>query len=204
MSEDKGKIVIPSEEEVEQFGKSDDEGTTPEPTAEESSEGQASSSEAPDDWKDKFLRAKAELVNYQRRAEKDRSDALKYANAGLIRALLPVIDDLERVVEKSDEHTDSADAIREGVKLTLDNLLKVLNQYEVKVIDCAGQEFDPACHEAMMEQPSAEHPHRTVLQELSKGYRLHDRVLRPSKVIVSKGEPAPEAEGDEPSEDDAS
>lgn len=202
--DNKKKIVIPNEEEVAEYGQRNagqsEENPAPDQEAMAAKEGEGESrdagSEQPADmsedaleWKDKYLRARAELANYQRRAEKDRNDALKYANAGLVKSLLPVIDDLERVLQQ-DASTgnggENAEAIRNGVRLTLDNLIKVLQQFQVKVIESEGKEFDPAYHEAMMEQPSDEHPPRTVLQELSKGYRLHDRVLRPSKVIVSR------------------
>ena len=118
-------------------------------------------------------------------------------DSGLAKALLPILDDLERIIESGREHPDNAEAVVDGVKLTLDNLLKALSDFQVSRIDAAGQPFDPEVHEAMMEQPSPEHPERTVLQELSKGYRLHDRVIRPSKVIVSKPQAA-EGEGTAP------
>ena len=138
------------------------------------------------EWKEKCLRAKAELVNYQRRAEKDRAEGLKYANASFIRALLPVIDDLERVMASGAAHPENAQAILDGGRLTLENFLKILRDFRVEVIKADGEPFDPEVHEAMMEQPSPDHPTRTVLQEVAKGYRLFDRVLRPAKVIVSK------------------
>jgi molecular chaperone GrpE len=148
------------------------------------------------EWKEKFLRAKAELANYQRRAEKDRSEALRYANAGLIKALLPILDDLERVIASGADAGGNVEAVIDGVKILLDNFLKALREAQVSVIEAEGKPFDPQVHEALMQQPSAEHPDKTVLQETAKGYRLHDRVLRPAKVIVSK---APQA-GDEAGE----
>jgi len=147
------------------------------------------------EWKDKFLRAKADLANYQRRSEKERAEALRYANAGLIRSLLPVLDNLERVIASAEEDPGNGAALLEGVKLTLESFFKVLQEANVQRIEAEGMPFDPQVHEAMMEQPSADHSERTVLKEALKGYRLHDRVLRPSRVIVSK--PVAPA-GDEP------
>ena len=195
----KKKIVIPTEDEVAQYGQKE------RPSAEEDSlereqpanqveesteseEGQPSAetkSEA-DEWKQKYLRAKADLVNYQRRAEKNKSEALRYANANLAKALLPIIDDLERVVDTQADNEGNTKAFLDGVKLTLDNCLKMLLEFHVVPIAAEGKLFDPNVHEAVMEDASVEHPQRTVLKEVAKGYQLHDRVLRPAKVIVSK------------------
>jgi molecular chaperone GrpE len=149
---------------------------------------EASSSEggAVDEWKDKFLRAKADLVNFQRRAERERQDALRYAHAGLVKSLLPAVDDLERVIQSASEGPASSERLVDGVKMTLANFEKILREHQVTGIEAAGQPFDPEFHEAVMEQPSPEHTERTVLQVVGRGYKLHDRVLRPAKVIVSK------------------
>lgn len=216
MSDKKKRIVIPSEEEVSQFGGDAGDSTPETPGANPGEPGEADpkpgeaeahdqNAEAPEalgdenfsadaaQWRDKYLRAKAELVNFQRRAEKDRSDALRYAYAPLVRSLLPIIDDLERVIASGEEHKDNAQAILDGVRLVFENFVKSLREHQVERIEAQGEPFDPAVHEAMMEQPSAEHAERTVLQEVARGYRLHDRVLRPAKVIVSK--PMDEASG---------
>jgi len=193
----KKKIAIASEEEVEKYGQNEksapqeEKNDRPEtekkesPQTEDAQPTQEPISET-EEWKEKFLRAKAELLNYQRRAEKDRSETLKFANAGLAKALLPIIEDLERVLSAETDQNTNAQTISEGVKLTLDNFLKVLRQFNIVPIEAAGKPFDPKVHEAVMENPSAEHPQRMVLEEVVKGYQLHDRVLRPAKVIVSK------------------
>jgi molecular chaperone GrpE len=203
MSRKKKKIVVPTEEEVAQYaGDRAKDGEAVEPPAD--SEAQLTSEETgpqtagesgeerrseSDEWKDKFLRAKAELANFQRRSTKDRQAALKYATADLVKALLPVLDDLQRVVDSGATAT-GAESVADGVKLTIENFLKVLEQHHATRIEAAGEPFDPAVHEAMMEQPSADHAARTVLQVVAEGYRLYDRVLRPAKVVVSKaGEP---------------
>ncbi|HSW44137.1 MAG TPA: nucleotide exchange factor GrpE [Phycisphaerae bacterium] len=137
-------------------------------------------------WKDKFLRARAELANYQRRAEKEQADAIRFANAQLARSLLPVVDNLERAIESAEQAPDNSAALLEGAKLTLGVFLKTLKESNVERIEAEGRPFDPQVHEAMIEQPSPEHSERTVLKEILKGYRLYDRVLRPARVIVSK------------------
>ncbi len=214
----KKKIVIPTEEDVARFGG----GPTPAepagrpegapageaagqpaeetpPGAETTAAGEGASPEASnaelEQWKEKFLRAKAELLNYQRRAEKDRAESLRYANAGLVKALLPVLDDLERVIVAAAEHKSDPDALADGVRLTLENCLKILNGFGIEPIEALGKPFDPSRHEAMMQQPSDEYAEPTVLTEMVKGYRLHDRVLRPSRVIVSKPAEPPAAPG---------
>lgn len=199
----KQKIVIPSQDEMAQFGgesarengPSEERGPAPRdetsPASEDAPEAAAaagtteSTSEA-EQWKDKFLRAKAELVNYQRRSEKERAEAIRFAHGGLVRALLAIIDNLERVVATGKEHPADTKGVVDGVSLTLDNFMKVLRDHGVSVIEAEGRPFDPEVHEAMMQQPSDEHAEPTVLQELARGYRLHDRVLRPAKVIVSR------------------
>jgi len=198
MSKKPKKIVIATEDEVAQYadkapGKEE---TSSTPTSASETEpadtgevgGAAAGEELSEaeQWKEKCLRAKAELANYQRRMAKDHAESLRYANASLVRALLPIVDDLERVIESGQNHQDSTRGVLDGVKLTLDNFLKVLRDAHVERIEAEGEPFDPKVHEAMMEQPSPDHAERTVLQEVVKGYRLYDRVLRPAKVIVSK------------------
>lgn len=200
----KKKVVLPTDREVAQYGgqsASADESGPPPPAQEaaaaqptEQDEGAPTGPQATDkpraeaeEWKEKFLRAKADLANYQRRAEKDRGQTLRYANARLVQALLPILDDLERVVTSESEQAGEVETVINGVKLTLENFLKVLRDFNVSRIEAAGKPFDPAVHEAMMQQPGeGDHSEPTVLQEVVKGYQLYDRVLRPARVIVSK------------------
>lgn len=218
MSSKKKKIVIPTEDEVKNYGgenespESGNDSATPEASVEDTARPEAadSATSAPSgestepenqDFKDKYLRAKAEMVNFQRRAEKSREEAVKYAHASLVKGLLPALDDLERVIDSGTQHPENAEAILNGVKMTYENLVKVLREFSVQPIEAQGKPFDPSEHEAMMQQPSDEHPDQTVLQEVQRGYRLHDRVLRPAKVIVSKSsQPADESEKDSSSQ----
>jgi molecular chaperone GrpE len=190
---DQKRIVIPSEDEVAQYA--GDHGASGEEqggqrVAPESGQIDEKSGEVPppaeEEWKDKFLRARAELSNYQRRAEKDRAEALRYANAGLAKSLLPVLDNLERLVQSSADPAATVQTLGEGARLTLEGFLKALREHHVEPIDAEGQPFDPLVHEALLEQPSPDHDQRVVLQQIARGYKLHDRVLRPSRVIVSK------------------
>jgi len=224
----KKKIVIPTEEDVARYGgdagSSQAAGPPPEsPAASEPAQGggeqSASEGEQPaaetapsiealkaesEQWKDKCLRARADFANYQRRVEKDRAESLRYANAGLVKALVLVLDDLERVLEAAAEHKNDVDALAEGLKLAIENFMKVLKDFGVQRIEATGRPFDPNHHEAMSQEPSPDYPEPTVLNEVAKGYVLHDRVLRPARVIVSKPvEPASspgEEQGEEPGE----
>ncbi len=207
MSKGKKKIVIPSEEEVAQFGGEReaapaDAGAQPDSSAPESAPaGESATAAEPqnrelEEWKEKCLRAKAELLNYQKRSRKEHEESLRYAHASMVRALLPILDDLERVIAHGMEHKDSAESILNGIRMTLDNFRKVLGEHHVVPIEAQGQTFDPQVHEAMMQRPSDDYPVPTVLQELAKGYKLHERVLRPAKVIVSQPTQTGEAQAE--------
>lgn len=142
-----------------------------------------------DALEDSLLRTKAEHQNIMRRAATERADALRYAHADIMRTLIPILDDLDRAIEAGADKKGSAGVggLLDGVKLVRENLLKALREQGLEIIEAADRPFDPHVHEAMLQQPSDEHPAGTVLQELARGYRLRDRTLRPAKVIVSKG-----------------
>jgi molecular chaperone GrpE len=169
---------------------------------EEEAEGAAgaeAAAAAPDpsaEWRDRYLRALAELDNYRKRADREREIARTYATESLLREVLPVVDDLEKALT-----TDgSLDAIREGVALALRHLMNALEAKGMKPIEAVGQPFDPRVHEAMGVVPAADKPPNTVVTELSRGYVFHDRVLRPSRVQISMvppTAPAPEPGGEE-------
>jgi molecular chaperone GrpE len=142
-----------------------------------------------EEYKDKYLRAVAELANYRKRCEKDREESLRYANVNLVRSLLPVLDYLERVIASAQEHPENTAAIIDGARLTASNFRKVLAEHGVQPIEAQGQPFDPSVHEAMMQQPSDQYSEPTVLQVVQEGYKLHDRVIRPARVVVSAPKP---------------
>ena len=141
---------------------------------------------------DQLLRAKADFANFQRRMANERVEAVRYANADLMRSLLVVLDDLERSLAAVGTSDDVA-AMVDGVRLVQQNLLKALTDHGLSGIEALHQPFDPSVHEAMMQQPSDQHPDQTVIEQIARGYRLHDRVLRPARVVVSK---ASEPQGD--------
>jgi molecular chaperone GrpE len=135
---------------------------------------------------DRFLRISAEFENYKKRKDRETTDFRKYANEALVKELLPVVDNLERAVETSADHEDAVNCILEGVDMTLKEIFKVLEKFAVKAVDAVGNPFDPTYHQAVMQEASEEHPDNTVIKELQKGYTIHDRLLRPSMVVVAK------------------
>jgi len=135
---------------------------------------------------DMMLRLAAELDNYKKRTIKERESLLKYATQNIIKELLPIVDNLERAIESTNESRDF-NLFLEGVKLILNQVSSLLEKEGVSKIDAVGKVFDPNVHEAVMHVASEEHPENVIIQELQKGYILYDKVLRPSMVVVSKG-----------------
>ena len=140
------------------------------------------------DTYDRLLRVSAEFENFKKRSTRELDEYRKYANEAMVAALLPVVDNLERAVEASVEGVRDNNALLEGVSLTLTEILKVLERFHVTPIVSIGESFDPNFHQAMMQEISDKHPENTVLQEMQKGYMIHNRLLRPAMVVVSKKE----------------
>ncbi len=135
------------------------------------------------------LRLIAEMQNQQRRVRQEKEDALRFAESGFARDLLNVLDDLERTQESAPTATDIK-TVAEGVRITYEQFLKVLKSRGIEPIAARGAAFDPSVHEALLQQPSADTPAGVVLQEVARGWKMHERVLRPSRVIISSGPPA--------------
>ena len=133
---------------------------------------------------DLALRTQAELENYRRRAARERDEDAKYRVLPLAKDLLPAVDNLRRAVEAAGK-TGSAEELIRGVEMVLRQLDAALEAHGVKPIRSEGEKLDPNRHEALTQVPSPGHEPLTVLQEVERGYTLHDRVLRPSKVIVA-------------------
>jgi molecular chaperone GrpE len=136
-----------------------------------------------DEYYDQLQRTRAEFANYQRRAKSQADADRTYAVGSLARDLLEGLDNLERATGAL--RASGASGITEGLDMVHKQLLTTLAKYGVEPIAALGRPFDPNQHEALVQQPDAEHPEGTVVAELSKGYKIHDRVLRPSKVAVS-------------------
>ncbi|MFC1876207.1 nucleotide exchange factor GrpE [Thermodesulfobacteriota bacterium] len=132
----------------------------------------------------RFLRASAELENYKKRTQKEMAEFRKYANASLVKELLGVVDNLERAIESSNGSNEEGQ-LSEGLDLTLKELLKIFKTFHACPIEALGKPFDPCYHQAMMQQETTDQPENIVLNELQKGYMIHDRLLRPAMVVVS-------------------
>lgn len=143
---------------------------------------------------DLFLRERADLENFKRRMQREKSEALRFANEPVIRNLLPIIDNLERAVAHAQGGGNSQPLI-EGVSLVLRSFLEMLEKHGVSRVSAKGQSFDPAKHEAMAQVENAEVIPNTVVDEYAPAYLLHDRLLRPALVIVAKP-PADEKKSD--------
>lgn len=139
-----------------------------------------------DDAKDRALRSAAELENYRKRANRQIEEERRYANVELIRELLPIWDNMGRVVEAAGQ-SDKIDALLEGFQMVRQQLESVFERYNCFKIDALHQPFDPHLYEAISQMPSADHPAGTVLHVTQAGFRVEDRVVRPSQVVVSAG-----------------
>lgn len=135
---------------------------------------------------DKILRLQADFENTRKRADKDRQDFIKYANEGIILELLNILDDLERTVELAESEKKDFAVFLKGVEMILAHLYELLKENGIKPIEAEGKIFDPHFHEALMQVDNKDLPEHTVVEELQKGYFLNDRVIRTSKVKVSK------------------
>jgi molecular chaperone GrpE len=139
-----------------------------------------------DELKDALLRRRAEFENYRRRVERDRGSATAEAEAGILRQFLGTVDNLERALAAGGTDT----SLREGVVLTLRELLGLLDSAGATQIDPVGERFDPATHQAILHEPAAGFPPGTVAEVYRKGYTYKDRLLRPALVkVASEGSP---------------
>lgn len=134
---------------------------------------------------DKYLRLAAEFENFKRRSQRDLSEAIKFANESLLKNLLPVIDNLERAIQCGKD-AGMVNAVMEGVELTHKSFLETVEKLGVRQISSAGQPFDPSRHQAVAQVESDTLDPNMVVEEFQKGYFLHDRILRPAMVTVSK------------------
>ena len=137
------------------------------------------------DLKDRYLRMVADFDNYRKRADRAKSDFFTYAMGGLMRELLPVLDNFDRALD----HAAEGDDFHKGVLLIYKQLYDTLTKHGLKPIDQAKVPFDPKIHEAVVREENPNVPSHTVIEVLQKGYFLHDRLLRPAMVKVAVGGP---------------
>lgn len=135
---------------------------------------------------DRLLRVSAEFENYKKRAAREMQDLVKYANERMAKEILVVVDNLERAIASAMRAGGADEALIQGVELTLNETLKILERHHVTSIEAVGQPFDPNYHQAMLQMEADDQPPNTVVKELQKGYLIHERLLRPALVAVSK------------------
>lgn len=142
---------------------------------------------------DRFLRVSAEFENYKKRSTREMSEFRKFSNESLIKEMLSVVDNLERALD-SQSNKQARTGLVEGVAMTLKEILNIFEKFSVKPVESLGKPFDPAFHQAVMQEETDGHPENIVTNEMQKGYMMHDRLIRPAMVVVSTSK---EKTGDE-------
>lgn len=141
------------------------------------------------DLKDRLLRSLADFENFRKRMFREREEAVKYANSSLLSDLIEIIDDFERAIQSAEVSQDF-DSFRDGVTMIEKQLVSMLERnWGLQRFQSAGEEFDPEKHQAIALEAVSDHDKPVVLEDYQKGYRLHDRILRPAKVKVSQPVP---------------
>lgn len=159
-------------------------------TAEQLEELKERAAKADENW-DRLLRVTADFDNFKKRVIREKQDAIKYANEGLLQKLVTVLDNFDMAVAAAQtDSTDAAQSLQTGVRMIFQQLKNVLVEAGLEEIDAAGKAFDPNLHEAVSQQETADVPEGHVAQQLRKGYKLRDRLLRPATVVVAKAPPA--------------
>jgi len=158
----------------------------PPPTPAQLEELRARAAKADENW-DRLLRSTADFDNFKKRAAREKIEAAQYASFSLLQKLLPVLDNFEMALAAAQNaQGDKLAAMQSGVLMIQQQLKNALVETGLEEIDAAGRPFDPNFHEAVSEQESAEAAEGSVLQQLRKGYKFKDRLLRPATVIVAK------------------
>jgi len=146
---------------------------------------------ADENW-DKYLRAVADLDNYRKRVAREKEELARFTSERVVSALLPALDNLERAIEAAQAHGAENSSLLEGLTQVYNQFRRTLMEFGLQeIITGAGQPFDPNLHEAVSQVDSAAHAEGHVIEQLQRGYKLADRLLRPARVVVSKGLPDP-------------
>lgn len=141
---------------------------------------------ADEHW-ERLVRTTADFDNYKKRAAREKQEAIKFANENLIQKLLPVLDTVDMALAATQTgKSDAVQSLQTGVTMVLQQLKSALLEAGLEEVDAAGKPFDPHLHEALSQQERTDVPEGQVVQQVRKGYRLRDRLLRPASVIVSK------------------
>ena len=136
---------------------------------------------------DKFIRLRAEYDNFMKRTAREKYQLAAFGGQSVVRAVLPVLDDLQRLIDHAREaKSGSDDALLTGAEMVLGKFVRTLESEGVHRIDAVGKKFDPLLHDAMLRQPSEEHEGGMVIEEYEPGYTYRDKVIRHAKVVVSE------------------
>jgi molecular chaperone GrpE len=158
----------------------------PGPAPEQLADLQARAAKA-DEFKDNWIRTAADLENFKKRAARERIEAAQFANAQLLQKLVPILDNFEMAQTAAQNAVgDKLASLQSGIAMIQQQLKNALTEAGLEEIDAAGKLFDPALHEAVSQQETAAVPEGHVAQQLRKGYKLRERLLRPATVIVAK------------------
>jgi molecular chaperone GrpE len=133
----------------------------------------------------KLQRVSADYINYQKRSAKQISESIAYEKETIIKSFLPFIDNFEHTLNGA-EGIEDIESLRKGIKIIYDQILSILKNHGVEQIDSVGQKFDPSCHQAVLQRTEPDKEDTVILEEFQKGYRLGEKILRPSRVVVNK------------------
>ncbi len=136
------------------------------------------------DTKDKHLRLAAEFENFKKRTTRERSESIKFSNERILKDFLSIVDNLDRALQHAKEGSEG-ESLVQGVELVHKQCTDLLARFNVTAVDAVGAQFDPVVHQAVSQVETDDHPENTVADEFQKGYRLHDRLLRPALVTVA-------------------
>jgi molecular chaperone GrpE len=139
-----------------------------------------------DRFRDLALRSQADFENYKKRAAREKEEAIKYANSSLLEKLIAIVDNFELGLEAARAEGEKS-PVFSGMSMVFKQLMDFLADSGLQPIDATGQKFDPNLHEAIAHEPSNKVPEETVIRQMRRGYKLKDRLLRPSSVVVSSG-----------------
>jgi molecular chaperone GrpE len=145
----------------------------------------AKAAKADEHW-DKYVRSTADFDNFKKRAARERTEAIRYANEGLLEKRLPIGDNFEAALAAANASATNVESLKTGVQMIYTQLKSFLSDAGLEEIDALGKAFDPNLHEAVSQQPSAEVQEGQVLQQMRKGYKYRDRLIRPAMVVVAK------------------
>ena len=139
-----------------------------------------------DRFRDLALRSQADFENYKKRSAREKEEAIKYANSSLLEKLIAIVDNFELGLEAARAEGEKS-PVFSGMSMVLKQLMDFLADSGLQPIDATGQQFDPNLHEAIAHEPSKEFPEGVVVRQTRRGYKMKDRLLRPSSVVVSSG-----------------